>query len=277
MPIFRTAFCESSASPWWPPVPRAVTAERRAPAPTPSGPRFDGTYRFDFDGAQQLAGGAPKPTQSRSRSYAVRSTCTDTGCIATATKLADNDPKRKSDPPVDLVLDYVDGPWQMVHREDSTCSDGDAKVRQSPHGSCSRNPTGALTGISYVAMNPSPECAVATQTPITVTRVGDIDPGIAVPDPGKQRHRVHRPRPKASAGHYSETSVSARRLVKTGGAASRHADDVRAQHHRLHDLQVLPTAAGTSVVNSLVFYDGKWTSPSTRRKSTAPTAPPPRR
>src|ERR1700687_554902 len=103
MPIFRTgcmavfsialvAACSSGGLP-----PKAP------PAPTPSGPKFEGTYRFDFDGTQQLAGGARKPPQPRSRSYAVRSNCTDTGCIATATKLADNDPKRRSDPPIDLI------------------------------------------------------------------------------------------------------------------------------------------------------------------------------
>ncbi len=154
MPIFRTgcmavlsialvAACSSGGLP-----PKA------APAPTPSGPKFDGTYRFDFDGTQQLAGGAPKPTQSRARNYAVRSHCTDSGCIATATKLADNDSKRKSDPPLDLVLDYFDGHWQMVHREDSTCTDGDIKGPSITAWVLQPQPDGALTGISYVAMNP---------------------------------------------------------------------------------------------------------------------------
>src|SRR5271168_775634 len=74
--------------------------------PKPSAPSFEGTYRFDFDGTQQLARGEPKPTKSWSRTYALRSTCTDSGCIATATTLADGNPKQKSDPPHDLVLDY---------------------------------------------------------------------------------------------------------------------------------------------------------------------------
>src|ERR1700761_6553852 len=93
----------------------------------PSAPPFDGPYRFDFDGNQQLAGGAPKPTKSRTRTYAVRSTCTDSGCIASATKLDDNNSKQKSTPPLDLVLDYVDGHWQMTLREDTACADSDVK------------------------------------------------------------------------------------------------------------------------------------------------------
>ncbi|MGO9509795.1 MAG: hypothetical protein ACLPXZ_21525, partial [Mycobacterium sp.] len=177
---------------------------KAAPAPTPSGPKFDGTYRFDFDGTQQLAGGAPKPTQSRARNYAVRSHCTDSGCIATATKLADGDPKRKSDPPLDLVLDYFDGHWQMVHREDSTCTDSDIKGPSITAWVLQPQPDGTLTGVSYVAMNPSPECAVATQTPITVTRVSDTSAGISVADPGKQPSRAPSA-PESLSGHYSET------------------------------------------------------------------------
>src|SRR5271167_4724357 len=78
-------------------------------APKPSAPGFEGTYRFDFDGTEQLAGGTPKPTKPRTRTYALRSTCTDSGCVATATKLAEDSSRRKSDPPVDLVFDYIDG------------------------------------------------------------------------------------------------------------------------------------------------------------------------
>ena len=139
--------------------------------PKPSAPSFEGTYRFDFDGTEQLAGGTPKPTKSRSRNYALRSTCTDSGCVATATKLADDDPKRKSDPPLDLVLDYIDGYWQTSLREDSACTDSEAKGRSITAWILQPQPDGTLSGTSYVAMNPSPDCAVATQTPVMVKRL----------------------------------------------------------------------------------------------------------
>ncbi|MGB9306296.1 MAG: hypothetical protein WCB92_22220 [Mycobacterium sp.] len=256
MPIFRTgcmavlsmalvAACSSGGLP-----PKA------APAPTPSGPKFDGTYRFDFDGTQQLAGGAPKPTQSRARNYAVRSHCTDSGCIATATKLADGDPKRKSDPPLDLVLDYFDGHWQMVHREDSTCTDSDIKGPSITAWVLQPQPDGTLTGVSYVAMNPSPECAVATQTPITVTRVSDTSVGISVADPGKQPSRAPSA-PESLSGHYSETSVlqgSSKPGVRRVGMQTlcvRNTVDCTTFKSYL-------AASETSVVNSLMFSTGKW-------------------
>jgi hypothetical protein len=224
-------------------------------APKPSAPSFEGTYRFDFDGTQQLAGGEPKPTKSRSRNYAVRSSCTDSGCIATATKLADDNPKQKSDPPLDLVLDYIDGHWQMALREDSACTDGDIKGPSLTAWLLQPQPDGTLTGTSYVAMNPSPNCAVATQTPMTVTRLSNIDAGISIVDPGKQAPRSPSA-PEGLAGHYNETSVfhgsskSGVRRIAMQTMCVRNTDQCTTFKSYL--------AAGTTVVNSLLFSTGKW-------------------
>ena len=223
--------------------------------PRPSAPSFAGTYRFDFDGTQQLAGGEPKPTKSRSRFYALRSTCTDSGCVATATKLADDNPKRKSDPPLDLVLDYVDGHWQTALREDSACTDTGIKGPSLTAWILQPQPDGTLTGTSYVAMNPSPDCAVATQTPVTVTRTGDVDAGISAADPGTQAPRSPSA-PDGLAGHYNETSVfheSSKpgvRRVAMQTMCVRNTDQCMTFKSYL--------ASGTTVVNSLLFNNGKW-------------------
>jgi hypothetical protein len=223
--------------------------------PRPSAPSFEGTYRFDFDGSQQLAGGEPKPTKSRSRNYAVRSSCTDSGCIATATKLVDDNPKQKSDPPLDLVLDYVDGHWQMALREDSACTDRDIKGPSLTAWLLQPQPDGTLSGTSYVAMNPSPDCAVATQTPITVRRLSDTDSSISVADPGKQVPRSPSA-PEGLAGHYNETGVlhdSSKpgvRRVAMRTMCVRNTDQCTTFRSYL--------AAGTTVVNSLLFNTGKW-------------------
>jgi hypothetical protein len=237
----------------------AACSDRGSPgaskAPKPTAPSFEGTYRFDFDGTQQLAGGEPKPTKSRTRTYALRSACTDSGCIATATKLADDDPKRKSDPPVDLVLDYVDGHWQTALREDGACADSDVKGPSLTAWILQPQPDGTLTGTSYVAMNPSPDCAVATSTPVTVTRQGDVDAAISVADPGKQAARSASA-PEGLAGHYNETSVlhdspkPGVRRVAVQTMCVRNTDQCATFKSYLVD--------GTTVVNSLLFNNGKW-------------------
>jgi len=237
----------------------AACSDRGSPgaskAPKPTAPSFEGTYRFDFDGTQQLAGGEPKPTKSRTRTYALRSACTDTGCIATATKLADDDPKRKSDPPVDLVLDYVDGHWQTALRADGACTDSDVKGPSLTAWILQPQPDGTLTGTSYVAMNPSPDCAVATSTPVTVTRQGDVDAAISVADPGKQAARSASA-PEGLAGHYNETSVlhdspkPGVRRVAVQTMCVRNTDQCATFKSYLAD--------GTTVVNSLLFNNGKW-------------------
>lgn len=223
--------------------------------PKPSAPSFEGTYRFGFDGTQQLAGGEPKPAKSRSRTYALRSTCTDSGCVATATKLADDNPKKKSDPPLDLVLDYVDGHWQTALREDTACSDSQTKGQSITAWNLQPQPDGTLTGTSYVAMNPSPDCAVATQTPMTVTRVGDVDASISVAEPGKQPARSPSA-PEGLAGHYSETSVlqgspkPGMRRVGVQTMCVRNTDQCATFKSYL--------SSGATVVNSLLFSNGKW-------------------
>ena len=237
----------------------AACSDRGSPgaskAPKPTAPSFEGTYRFDFDGTQQLAGGEPKPTKSRTRTYALRSACTDTGCIATATKLADDDPKRKSDPPVDLVLDYVDGHWQTALRADGACTDSDVKGPSLTAWILQPQPDGTLTGTSYVAMNPRPDCAVATSTPVTVTRQGDVDAAISVADPGKQAARSASA-PEGLAGHYNETSVlhdspkPGVRRVAVQTMCVRNTDQCATFKSYLAD--------GTTVVNSLLFNNGKW-------------------
>ncbi len=223
--------------------------------PKPSAPSFAGTYRFDFDGTQQLAGGEPKPTKSRTRIYALRSACTDSGCIATATKLADDNPKQKSDPPVDLVLDYVDGHWQTARQEDSACSDSHVKGPAVTAWILQPQPDGTLTGTSDVSMNPSPDCAVATSTPLTVTRQGDVDASISVADPDKQAARSPSA-PEGLVGHYNETSVfrgSSKpgvRRIAMQTMCVRNTDQCTTFKSYL--------AGGTTVVNSLPFNNGKW-------------------
>ena len=255
MRIFRTVFVAALSL-----VVLAACGDRGTPAaskaPKPSAPSFDGTYRLDFDGSQQLAGGEAKPTKSRTHFYALRSTCTDSGCFATATQLADDDPKRKSDTAVDLVFDYVDGHWQMALRRDDACPGNDVKGPSITAWILQPQPDGSLTGTSYVAMNPSPDCTVATSTPVTVTRQGNVDAAVSVADPGKQAARSPSG-PEGLTGHYNETSVlhdSPRPGVPLRVAMQtmcvRNTDQCATFKSYLADEK--------TVVSPLLFNNGKW-------------------
>ena len=181
---------------------------------------------------------SPSPPNRRTHLYALRSTCTDSGCFATATQLADDDPKRKSDPPVDLVLDYVDGHWQMALRRDDACTDSDIKGPSITAWILQPQPDGTLTGTSYVAMNPSPDCAVATSTPVTVTRQGDVDAG-CFRRRSRQTGRPLAVRARRPHRPLQRDQRAARLLIETGVATHCRADHVRAQHRPVHDVQVL--------------------------------------
>ncbi len=154
------------------------------------------------------------------------------------------------------MLDYVDGHWQTALREDDACTDSDIKGPSITAWILQPQPDGTLTGTSYVAMNPSPDCAVATSTPVTVTRQGDVDAGFAVADPGKQAARSPSA-PEGLTGHYTETSV----LQGSPRTGDRDASPCRPC------ACATPTSAstfrsylaeGTTVVNSLLFNNGKW-------------------
>jgi serine/threonine protein kinase, bacterial len=75
-------------------VPAASTqgpaAQPSTRVPAVAGPVLDGTYRVDLDFEHQTLNGAPQPSSDTTAWWAFRSTCTPTGCAATATKLDAN-------------------------------------------------------------------------------------------------------------------------------------------------------------------------------------------
>jgi hypothetical protein len=90
---------------------------------------------------------------------------------------------------------------------------------------------------------------------VTVTRLSDIDAGISVADPGKQAARSPSA-PEGLAGHYNETSV-------LNGSSKPGARRIAMQTMCVRNTDQCATfksyqAAGTTVVNSLLFNAGKW-------------------
>ena len=77
----------------------------------PAAPPLDGTYRLSYDLAKQTDNGAPHPQPNINPVWwAFRSSCTSTGCVATGTRLDDNNHQATSSNPIHTTeLHFVDG------------------------------------------------------------------------------------------------------------------------------------------------------------------------
>jgi serine/threonine protein kinase, bacterial len=80
--------------------------------PAVAGPVLDGTYRVDLDFEHQTLNGAPEPSSDTTAWWAFRSTCTPTGCAATATKLDAKLNQAPKIPGSTDVFHFVEGQWQ---------------------------------------------------------------------------------------------------------------------------------------------------------------------
>jgi len=165
-------------------------------APPPAA--LDGTYRFEYLLSQGTINGSPNPPpqsepQTQIAHWAMHSSCTPTGCVATGTAL-DEQQKGASTPPVSSIWRYLDGQWQRMPERQRVqyeqCSvDGDKQV---PGGDTELfaaflkpQADGNLRGFRTDTVITS-ECSlqgVVRRDPIVVTRVGDVPPGVAIADP----------------------------------------------------------------------------------------------
>ncbi len=168
-------------------------------SPAAAGPVLDGTYRLDYNSAQQTVMGSPNPPpaadpQTDTVWIAYRSTCTSTGCVATGTSLDKNNHQNPSTPSSTSEYHFMDDQWQRLPRR-----------TQVQHQECSvvddKQVPGSDTGLVMVSMQPQPdgtlrgletltiltsECGahgLVRQTPVIATRTGDVPPAVTVADP----------------------------------------------------------------------------------------------
>jgi serine/threonine-protein kinase len=177
-----------------------IQSSTRAAAPTTSARNvpgsdemLDGSYRFDVNRAQQTYNDTPDPQPPNvSTWWAFRTSCTQTGCVATGILLDDTDHQKvsgKGDKPI--VLDFRDGAWQSRAETVLFACVG-------PNGATAKQTTtqairlqkehGALRGTMTVTVE-SNECAqqgAAIQIPAVAARVGDVPAGVEVPAPPTQ-------------------------------------------------------------------------------------------
>jgi serine/threonine protein kinase, bacterial len=172
---------------------------KHATTSTPPAAVLDGTYRLDYNYAQQTMQGAPNPpdaNQPQTETFwaAYRSICRPTGCVATGTELDKNNHQIAATPSGTSEYHFVEKRWQRVPIRDQVKYDqcSVAEGKQVPGSdtevftlSMEPQPDGTLRGIRTRTVVTS-ECGLqgsVSQTPFIATRVGDIAPGVAVADP----------------------------------------------------------------------------------------------
>lgn len=89
------------------------------------GPTLEGSFKVDI-GPTATPDGEPVAGTARTETWAARSTCRGTECVATVSVV---DPKNPSGPPaLTMVFDYIDGDWLSVREAPDKCKVGDAEV-----------------------------------------------------------------------------------------------------------------------------------------------------
>jgi serine/threonine-protein kinase len=154
-------------------------------------PVLEGTYRVDLNRAQETYNGTPNPQPPNATTWwAFRSSCPSTGCVASGIMLDDNNHQKVSPtggPPI--ILDFQVGAWQSRPETLHFACTGPngAAAREATTQVLSLHPAahGQLRGVMTVTVQ-TDECGQKGGRfviPAAAERVGDVPPGVTVPNP----------------------------------------------------------------------------------------------
>jgi hypothetical protein len=104
-----------------------------------------------------------------------------------------------------ITLDYVRGGWKTVLDNIFTCQDNSA-VPVIVAWFFKANPDQEFAGTYYAVHTAGVDCVTALQAPMTLKRVGDVDPGVAVADP-RGVPALSPSAPEGLRGRYIQTST----------------------------------------------------------------------
>ncbi|GAB4906941.1 hypothetical protein MAHJHV30_18100 [Mycobacterium avium subsp. hominissuis] len=169
--------------------------------PNPPAAVLDGSYRVNWDFTKRTNNGAPAPITKPADApadnaawWAFRSSCTQTGCVATGTLLDLKNHQVASTPLHTAELHFVNGHWLRTpvkaKEAGSRCLGADNKIVPGEYTevviwALEPQPDNSLKGQATVTPVTN-ECGMAGavfQTPLTLTRVGDTPATVTVADP----------------------------------------------------------------------------------------------
>jgi Protein kinase domain len=181
--------------------PSATGAPAGAP-PTPSpaansGP-FTGVYQVHLGDGTTLDGKPGPGSGPMSATFAVRSVCRFSGCVATASMLTGGASLASSS-----VFDQVDGRWVAVTLDPNQCRGLAADIWEviTLQPGADGKLTGEYRGAAANACN--------QKRSVTFTRVGDVDVN-SLPDPGKLPPRVVSPAEALHGSYHIARTFSSR-------------------------------------------------------------------
>jgi serine/threonine-protein kinase len=230
-----------------------------APPTAEGAPSLDGLYELAFAAEGAMANGKPwqDPNAPFTTTWAFRTVCPETGCVATASKLVPYD--LNATPVEQWDFDFVDGHW--------------LGVMEIPAQSCTDPATGETKSATFwlaLLLEPRPDgslsgtahnigtdaCLGVRQWPVTATRKQNIPDGVKIADPGAQPPRVTSPA-KGFHSHYALTPGAAPKPTATW---STNTVCLRTGERcaTLVDATPEPGMGGESDTYALVFADGRW-------------------
>lgn len=164
----------------------AATTTANSPAPTLGGPQLDGTYRLDFDYANEKVNGVLDPQHNADSTHwwAFRSNCTSSGCAAAGTDLSATNHQEAAGHAD--ALHFTNGHWENASATaPSQCSGQNASNTVAFGWSWVPQTDGTLRGVqtSNVVTNECGYQGEIYEVPFVATRVGDVPPGVTIADP----------------------------------------------------------------------------------------------
>jgi hypothetical protein len=235
------------------------------PPPAPPQPTLNGTFRV-----QLAAGigdtGAEQPGTAGAFTLVARSACADGGCVATATAPEYDHPNAipAAVAAGELVFDFIDGRWIAVRAQPSTCRED---TGEGVHDTYSwrtyviePGANNTWTG-SYLDRNALESCGGSTRQALSITRTGDADPGITLPDPAAQPARVTSPAAGLRGQYTSTLTAKATKQVEETGVYGADTTCLRTGDRCLSYL-VRDDGPTKGSARKLAFGDGHWTGTS---------------
>jgi serine/threonine-protein kinase len=164
-------------------------------APPVKAPPFDGTFRVDANRAGEKYNGVPNPHPPNvSTWWAVRSSCDNNVCTATATMLDQKDHHKAAVMPdggTEMVLEYDHETWRSRPQQvEAACVGADGRLgKQTTTQVLSLEPTipGVLHGamVATVDTNECDQRGAQVWVPVVASRFGDAPAEVFGADPAK--------------------------------------------------------------------------------------------